>query len=363
MTGCLRETAETSERFVRNGVHVVRVPSLAFDRAVLGLRAANYVSFMLSSFAAGLRVPKPDIVLCMTDPPLLANVALVVARRFRAPLVIVTQDVFPEIAVQLRRLEQPLVVGALREAIGFSLRRADAIVAIGETMRGRLESKGAPPERIVVIPNWADTGSVMPVARHNEWGCRHGLDDRFVVMHSGNVGYAQDLDTLIRASTFLRDLEALSVVVIGAGARREALGDLAERMEADAVRFLPYQPDGVLPQSLSAADVHFVGLAAGLAGYAVPSRLYGVMAAGRPVIVSADADSETARLVTEVGCGLVVPPNRADLVAGAIREVAGGSHDLAEMGRNAHRYIVEEGNREVGAGRYRRLLAELAARG
>jgi putative colanic acid biosynthesis glycosyltransferase WcaI len=362
VTGCVRETAESPEKFERNGVVVVRVPSTVFERALIAPRALNYVSFLFSSFVAGLRVPRPDVVVCMTDPPLVGNVALPVARRFRAPLVVVTQDVFPEIAVQLRRLEQPIIVGALRRLIGFSLQRADAIVAIGETMRLRLEAKGVRPERIVVIPNWADTGLVMPVGRDNAWAQRHGFDSRFVVMHSGNIGYAQDLDTLIRASTLLRDLDRLSVVVIGSGARLHVLGDLVERIEAGAVRFLPYQPEEIVSQSLSSADVHFVGLARGLSGYVVPSRLYGIMAAARPVIVSAEADSETARLVTEVGCGLVVPPGRPDLSARAIREVESGQYDLDELGRRGLEYVRGEGNRTVAVGRYRDLIVRLAAR-
>ncbi len=362
VTGCLRDTAEAPGRIVRNGVEIIRVPSTVFDRAPLGLRAINYTSFLLTSFLAALRVERPDIVLCMTDPPLLAAIALPVARRFRVPLVVVTQDVFPEIAVVVRRLRQPLVVGALGGLIGFTLRRADTVVAIGDTMRGRLEAKGTPPERIAVIPNWADTGAVIPMPRDNDWARQNGLGSRFVVMHSGNIGHTQDLETLIRASTLLRDVEPLSVAVIGGGARRDALGELAERIGADAVRFLPYQEREIVSQSLSAAHVHFVGLARGLSGYVVPSRLYGIMAVARPVIVSADSDSETARLVSEAGCGLVVPAGRADLVAGAIREVQAGLHDLEELGRRGREYVLREGTREIAVGRYRTLFADLAAR-
>ncbi len=361
ITGCLRERAETPERFTRKGVKVVRVPSAAFERARLVPRSANYLSFLAGALWAGLAGPRPDVVLCMTDPPLVANIALPVARRFGAPLIVVTQDVFPEIAVQLKRLEQPLLVGVLRKAIGFALGRADRVVAIGETMRARLEEKGVPANRIVVIPNWGDTDAVRPMPRENDWAVERGLVGRFVVMHSGNVGHAQDLDALLRATTLLRDLADLSVVVIGSGARREALQGLAARISADAVTFVPFQPPDVVSYSLSAADVHFVGLAHGLAGYVVPSRVYGVMAAAKAMIVSADAESETAQLVAEIGCGIVIPPGRPDLVAGAIREARDGRHDLERMGRLGLAFAEGEATHEIAFRRYRKLIEEIAA--
>jgi glycosyltransferase involved in cell wall biosynthesis len=178
-------------------------------------------------------------------------------------------------------------------------------------------------------------------------------------MHSGNVGHAQDLETLIRASTLLRDLERLSVVVVGDGARRSDLEELAAGLGADRVRFLPYQPREVLSQSLAAADAHFVGLAGGLSGYVVPSRLYGVLAAGRPAIVAADEDSEPARLVREVECGLAVPPGRPDLLAGVIRAIAAGEHDLEAMGRRGREFVVSSADRSVGIRRYDELFTEI----
>lgn len=339
---------------------MVRVRSTAFDRSNLPLRAINYVTYLVASLFAGLLSRKPDVVLCMTDPPVIADVALVVARRFRAPLVVVSQDVFPEIAVELKRLESKPLIEMLRALIGFYLRRADRVVAIGDTMRQRLEEKGTPPDRITVIPNWVDTEAIKPAAKDNEWSREHGFADSFVVMHSGNVGHAQNLDALVRATTFLRDLDDLLVAVIGGGARHTTLVELAERLEADHVRFLGYQPRELLSLTLSAADLHVVGLARGLSGYVVPSRLYGILAAGRPVIVAADRESETARVVLQEGCGIVVPPGRPELLAQAIRAAYDGELDLAGMGARGRAYVVREADRSVAFTRYRSMLDALA---
>jgi glycosyltransferase involved in cell wall biosynthesis len=223
-------------------------------------------------------------------------------------------------------------------------------------MRERLVAKGAPADRVHVIPNWIDTNRLQPLDRTNEWSVENGLQEAFVVMHSGNVGHAQDLDSLVRAATFLRDLDNLRIVIIGSGARHEELVALAKRLEVDHVQFLDYQPRDRLPESLSAAAVHVVGLARGLAGYIVPSRLYGVLAVGRPVIAAADEHSETARVVREVDCGVVVPPGRPELLAFAIRSAHDGDLELEEMGRRGREYVVAEADRAVAVRRYRDVL-------
>ena len=360
VTGVLHGHEEEPRREVHNGVEILRVPSTSFERSKLFARASNYFTYLSNALLRGLRGPKPDIVLCMTDPPIVADVALVVAKRYRVPLVVISQDVFPEIAVQLKRLENPVAMRLLRSLVSLYLRRADRIVAIGDTMRQRLEEKGAPPERVRVIPNWIDTARLEPQARENWWAQKRGVREKFVVMHSGNVGHAQDLDSLVRAATFLRDLDDLAILIIGTGARHAELVALAELLEVDQVAFLYYQAREVLPLSLSAADVHVVGLAPGLAGYVVPSRLYGILAVARPVIVAADAESETAQVVERIGCGIVVPPGRPELLARAIRDAHDGKYDLVEMGQRGREWVEREADRSVAVRRYRDLLSELA---
>jgi len=349
-------------RQVRNGVTVVRVRSTTFDRSHLFRRAANYVTYLIGLVWRAMVSKRPDLVVCMTDPPFIGSIARVVAARFRAPLMIIMQDVFPEIAVKLGRLKSP-AARLLRLLIDPSLRAADRVVVIGETMKLRVEAKGVSPEHIRVIPNWGDAASVVPMAHDNEWARRHKFAKRFVVMHSGNIGHAQNLDALVRAATFLRDLDDLTVVIIGGGARRSELMALRRLLEVDKVEILPYQERTILSQSLSTADVHVVGLARGLAGYVVPSRLYGILAAGRPVIAATDPESETARLVAEVGCGVIVPPGNPFALAAAMRAAHDGEYDLDEMGRRARAFAESESDRTIAVQRYRDVLHELEGAG
>jgi colanic acid biosynthesis glycosyl transferase WcaI len=362
VTGVLRGHEDDPRQLEHNGVRITRVTSTSYERSELGRRAMNYFSYLASALRHALAGPAPDLVVCMTDPPIIGDLGVLVGRRVGAPVLVISQDVFPEIATELDRLHNPAVIGVLRGLVGAYLRRADRIVAIGETMRDRLEAKGAPPERLRVIPNWVDTRAITPQPRDNEWAERHDLVGRFVVMHSGNVGHAQDLDSLVRAATFLRDRDDIRIVIAGFGARHAEMLALAQRLEVhETVRFLPYQKRARLPLSLSSADVHVVGLAKGLAGYVVPSRLYGILSAGRPVIVAAEDTSETARLVREVGCGVLIPPGRPELLARTIREASTGAFDLAEMGRRGRAYVEEDADRLVAMERYRALVREMLA--
>jgi colanic acid biosynthesis glycosyl transferase WcaI len=359
VTGRLRDQEDLPVDEMLDGVRVLRTRSTAFDRAQLHLRAVNYATYLADSVLRSLTVERPDVVLTLTDPPMIGDIGLVVARRFGVPLVVVSEDVFPEIAVELKRLENPVLIGLLRLMVETYLRRADRVVAIGETMRLRLESKGAPPERIRVIENWIDTDRITPQPRVNAWSREHGFDEGFLVMHSGNVGHAQDVATLVRAATFLRDLDDLRIAVIGAGAMHASVVALARRLQTTNVSFLPYQPRSVLSESLSSADLHYLGLTRGLSGFVVPSRAYGVLSAGRPLLVSADEECETVRIVRSAGCGVVVPSGRPELVAGAIRDAYEGAVDLAAMGARGRRYVEREADRGVAIARYRGVLEEL----
>ena len=363
LTGVLHEHEHDPRVLERNGVAIRRVRSTAYDRTGLPARAANYITYIGRALVRGLFVKRPDLVLCMTDPPMVGAIGLAIARRFRVPLVVVCQDVFPETAVNLGRLTNPVAVAVLRKVVGSYLRRADRVVSIGETMSRRLVAKGAPANRVVVIPNWVDFDEITPQPRDNAWAREHELVDRYVVMHSGNVGHAQNLETLVRAAALVQDLEHVEIVIVGFGARHRALSELARALGAANVRFLPYQPREVLSESLSSADIHFVGLARGLAGYVVPSRINGILSAGRPVIVAADAESETAQLVGAAGCGVVVPPGDVAAVAHAIRRACEGDLDLGALGAAGRAWIEANRGRDAAIDRYRRLLDELRVPG
>ena len=346
---------------VVNGVRIIRTFSTAFDRTTFRHRAINYITFVGHGLIRAASLARPDLIICMTDPPMVGAVGAVLARWFRARLLVIVQDVYPEAATAVGRLTTPSLIDAMRRLVAFYLRRADRVVAIGDRMKERLVAKGAPADRVAVIENWVDTRALTPALRENAWARRHRLTGRFVVMHSGNVGQAQNLDALVVASTLLGDLDDLAVPIIGFGTRLAEIRRLTERLGADKVRFMPYQSRDDLSQALATAHLHYIGLGRGLSGLVVPSRIYGILAVARPVIVAAEPDSETARLVEAVGCGVVVPPDRADLLAAAIRDAHDGRFDLDGMGRRGREYVERHGDRSVAIARYEQLIGDLVA--
>lgn len=329
-------------RETRNGVEILRAGGTTFPPRRFAGRAANYLTYFAASLVAAFRVGRPDVVVALTDPPIVGLAAWLAARRARARFVFWCQDVFPEVGRLLDDFHSAWVDGALDRVNRFLLRQADRVVAVGETMRHRLVAeKGADPGKVVVIHNWADCGAIAPGPKDNAFARAHGLVGRFVVMHSGNVGLAQDLDTLLAAAARLRDRPDLLVLVVGDGVRRPALLARARAEGLDHVRFLPSQPKARLRESFASADVFVVSLKRGLAGYIVPSKLYGILAAGRPYVAAVEEDSEVATVTRKFECGLLAAPGDPDALAARVRELYGDPVLRERLGESARQAGLE----------------------
>jgi lipopolysaccharide/colanic/teichoic acid biosynthesis glycosyltransferase len=317
------------------GIDIYRAKGTTFGKERFIGRFANYLSYFFSACYAGLRVPRQDIVVSTTDPPIIGLAALLAARRRRAKFVFLCQDVFPEVATLLEDFHSPTVNRVLQGINRFLIRKADAVIAIGETMRDRLiEGKGADPDKTRVIHNWADCSAIKPGPKKNPFSLANDLSDSFVVMHSGNVGLSQNLETLVEAAERLRKHPEIVVVMIGEGAKKSSLEAMAQFKELSNVRFLPFQPKDKLHESFAAADVLVVSLKRGLAGYIVPSKLYGILAAGRPYVAAVEPDSEVATITKQYDCGFVTEPGSAQDLADKILMLH-ADRDLAQrLGRN-----------------------------
>lgn len=321
---------------VRNGVRIVRAAGTTRDTRRFAGRAANYVTYFLSACVAALRIRRCDVVVALTDPPIVGLAALLAAVCRRARFVFLCQDIFPEVAVLLEDFHDRGVNLALELVNRFLLWRADAVIALGDTMKQRLvEGKGADPRRIVVIHNWADCRTLVPGPKNNPFARAHGLRDRFVVMHAGNIGLSQNLDVVLEAAARLRTHDAIRFVFIGDGARRVALEQRARERGLTNVVFLPYQPREEMVKSYATADVFLVSLKPGLAGYIVPSKLYSILAAGRPYIAAVEEACEVADITRRYACGFVVAPDDPAALAARILDVYRDGPLAAELGQRA----------------------------
>ncbi len=323
-------------------------------------RVSNYLSYFAAATVASFGVGRPDVVVSMTDPPIVGLAALWTARRTGARFVYLCEDIFPEVAALIEDFHNPTVNAALDRINRYLLREADGVIALGDRMRRRLvEEKGADPARVHVIHNWADCEAIVPGPKDNAFARAHGLVDRFVVMHSGNVGLSQNLDVLIEAADRLRSKERLTIAIVGDGSKRQALEAMVTARGLTSVRFFPYQPKAQLHDSFATADAFLVSLKRGLEGFIVPSKVYGILAAGRPYIAATDPSSEAAAIVRDGQCGLVAAPGDPAALADAIATMYDHPAATAEMGERARR-VARQFDRRIAVQMYHDLLTRVA---
>lgn len=341
------------------GVEILRAKGTRFSKRWFPGRFANYVTYFLSACWAGLRLDHPDVVVALTDPPVIGLAAYAASRRFRAPLVMSYRDIFPEAARLLEDFRSEAVNRVLRQVNRFLVRKAERVVALGETMRRRLiEGKGALPEKTLVIPDWADCSEITPGPKDNPFARAHELVDKFVVMHSGNLGLSQNLDVLLQTAEKLRPHPDILFVIVGEGVKRSSLEAWARERALSNVRFLPYQPQQNLANSFAAADVFVVSLKKGLSGYIVPSKVYGILAAGRPFIAATEEDCEAAIIARRHDCGIVTEPGNPSVLAEGILTFYRDRELARRMGENARRAAAHFG-RPIAVQAYYDLLCQL----
>jgi len=351
------------------GVTTHRVATTRFGRAGLLGRLIDYASFYVAATIAALRVVKKgSIVIAKTDPPLISVPMAAVAKLKGARLVNWLQDVFPEIAEHLgvggriSRLAMPV----LRKLRNASLLTAAHNVVVGEQMKRRVATAGAPLSSIRVIPNWADGRLIVPVAsEQNRLRKEWALGDRFVVGYSGNLGRAHEIDAMVNAMAHVARHSAsadIAWLFIGGGKQYDALRQEVARRAIPGILFKPYQPRERLAESLSAADVHLVSLRPELEGLIVPSKYYGIAAAGRPAIFIGDRDGEIASKIAASGGGVTVPSGDGEALARAILVYAADREGAREAGRAARRSFDADDDLTVAMKRWSAVVADVADR-
>ncbi len=326
------------QRRERNGVTVECVGSTAYPRHIMKRRVANYLSYLALAVPRALAV-NADVILAMTDPPIAGIAGALVATLAGKPFVYNIRDMYPDMAVGGDIVRQGRAIQNWESMHRWALRKAARVIVLGDDMRDRIISKGIAPERVVIVRDGATFPASLPsVDDPVVQEIRSGFP--FVALHAGNLGFYGAWDTLLKAAEILRN-ENSGLVFIGDGANRARLESSAKQANAQNVKFLPFRPFEQVQHVMMAGDVHIVTIRRGLEGVVVPSKLYGILAAGRPVLVVADAKSDAARIVVGSGCGLSADPDDPASVAGAIRELQSNPSRLTEMGTRA-RAVAEK---------------------
>jgi colanic acid biosynthesis glycosyl transferase WcaI len=354
--------AKLSTREIVQGVHIHRVCSTRYGRTALLGRGIDYLSFYASMWRYVLALAdRGDILVAMTDPPLTSVLAMRAAERRGAQLVNWLQDIFPEVAIQLGIpfLKGPIGKGLLhiRDA---SLKNAVANVVVGHLMAERVLACGAASEGLHVIPNWSDDDMPLIRAEDNPFRRQWGLEGKFVVGYSGNLGRVHEFHTVLAASEQLRNNRNIVFVIIGGGQQLDELARRVKERGLDHIfRFIPYQDRASLKYSLSVPDVHWISLRPELEGLIVPSKFYGIAAASRPVIAITAADGEIARLVKKYECGLVVEPGNANALVEALALLSADGERVTAMGARARAMLDAHFTRHRSLERWRDLLENI----
>lgn len=342
-------------------VRIQRLGSTRFGRNNLLGRAIDYLTFYASAFKA-LRQEShsADWIICKTDPPMLHVIGTAAkARSSKAKIIAWNQDVFPEIAFAakngtgLTSLIQKLLCGIRNR----SLQRCDHVVVLGEDMQAHFEENGIPPEKLKVLPNWADGTLIRPMpAKENPLRQAWEIDKDFVVGYSGNLGRVHDYQTMLKAACDEALPAQTRFLMIGSGALQKKLREEIPAIARSRFIFQPYQPRDALRASLTAPDAHWFSLQPACNALVFPSKFYGILAAGRPCIFIGDPRSRLADFIRDYHIGYVVSPGDVASCLEAIRQLRDSPEKRAAMGRRAREVFERDLQFETTADRWRRLL-------
>ncbi len=344
---------------------ITRVHPFPTDKRNIPARAAAFGGFTALTGLAGLCTrARPDAVLAMSPPLTLGLAGWAAARSRRVPFVFNIQDVFPDVAIELGAIANPTVIRAARWLERATYLRSDAVTVLSEDLRDNVVAKvgraGSGRPEVRVIPNFIDTDRIRPADRDNPYRHQFGLGDRVVVMYAGNVGLSQSLDLVLDAAAAFAHDDSVVFVVNGGGSARERLQEQAAGLPN--VRFVDMQPKDRLPEVLAAGDIHLVPLKRGLARSSVPSKLYSILAAGRPIVASVDPGTEVARTVDQAGAGVAVGPDDPESFTKAIRALIDAPEVAAEQGRAGRSFVERWASPAAVAASYEALFAELVER-
>jgi colanic acid biosynthesis glycosyl transferase WcaI len=365
----LAGTLEVPNRETHNGVTIRRVRTTGFGRGSFVGRAIDYAGFYVQAIALGLFGRRHDTVVYLTTPSLLSFVGRVVKTFRRQRYGVWSMDLHPEVEEALGVFKKDGMITRLLHAVGRAGDRgADFVVDLGPHMKRRLLGRGVAESRTHTIPVWSNKDEIRPVPpAENPLRAELGVNDRFVVMYSGNAGLAHRFDEVLDAMLRLRNDHRFLFLFVGGGPRRADIERFAATHEIENFRYLDYFPRERLAESLSLGDAHLLTLRHDMAGLAVPGKLYGIMAAGRPTIVIGPAACESAETVRDRRIGAVIDPHVSEAADPASSTAAGtlvgcleawyrNSDERDAIGKRARAAFLAEFERDIACHAWHDLL-------
>ena len=348
-------------REAMSGYRVIRVYTSVPRRTSVFARLISWELFDFLAFAVGLAIERHD-VLFIPSPFLGAWLCVHLLSRLKRMRVIYSvEDIYPDVAVRQKRINSGWQARVVEWFESGCYRRPWRIRVLSEGMRQVLISKRVPANKIVTLPFFADTDFVRPLPRNNSFRERYGLDDKFIVLYAGNLGLSHGLESVLKAAQLLQQNPEILFVLVGEGGAKPALEENARQLGLRNLRFLPFQPREEVPSVLSSADLSLVTLKSGVENECVPSKVYWILASGRPLVASVGKDSEIARLTEEARCGICVDPDHPESLAAAILQLKNDPQRRHEMGQQGREFVVEHYSRQSVAIQFNNLIESACA--
>jgi colanic acid biosynthesis glycosyl transferase WcaI len=341
----------------RKGVKIQRSYVWARRERSLKNRIFFEISFVILSFFHVIFGSRPQLIF-LTVPGLPVCVpAGIFSWLYRVPIVLNLQDILPDAAVHVGLLQNQKVIDIFHGLEKFAYRTATKIVVIADGFTKNLLEKKVPSDKIVEISNWVDINFIKPLAKNpNYFREENQLQDKFVVLYSGNIALTQPLETLIDAAHRLRHIPDIAIVIVGKNEALSWLEKHRQNRQADNVLLRPFQPRHKLPEMLAAADVCMVIQKHNVISFNMPSKIQVILASGRPIIASVPLNGTAARAVKNSGGGVVIPPEEPEALAKAILELYHNREQLEILGKQGRKYAENHYSFEITLDKYEQLF-------
>lgn len=308
-------------------------------------RILHELSFMISSLINLLLAPKPDILIAISPPLGLGLVAYAISRIKRVPFVFHVQDLQPDAAVQLNMLHPGFILNTLYTFEHFIYSKATRVSAIsnnmGEKIKRKLDSKQGVEHKVFTFRNWVNVNTFQPQIKNNGFRTKNELLNKFIILYSGNIGYKQGLDVILKAAEKTMNNDDFTFLIAGDGAYKKEFINHYNQSQQSNIRFFPLQPKEKFASFLAACDVYIIPQRKTAIDIVLPSKLLAIMSSARPVIVSARQGSELHRIVTEANCGIVVEPENTEQTVEALIRAYENPETMDQMGINGRNYAIE----------------------
>jgi colanic acid biosynthesis glycosyl transferase WcaI len=343
----------------KNGVTIQRSYLRIKSKPNLLDRLLLELSFVFTSLPQALKGHKPDVIL-LTVPPLLVSLpAALLGWLYNCPVVLNVQDILPEAAIRIGLIKNKLMIRVLTFLEKFAYRNAHTISVISEGFRENLLHKGVPNKKIVCIPNWVNINFIQPLPMQNAWRLEHHIDDKFVVLYSGNIALTQGLETVIETAVLCRDIPEIVFVIVGEAKALQRLQKYCLDCGADNVLLLPLQPREKLPEMLAAADVGLIVQKRNIISFNMPSKIPLMLASGRAIIGSVPKNGTAAQAIQLSGGGLVVDPESPPALADAVKKLYANPTLAAHLGKTGRKFAVENYSFDQALQTYEELFSHV----